>query len=201
MKGGVGKTTTAIHLAYWLAVEKKWNVVLCDDDRNRSVLKWEARAKGSGFDVPFIVTSLAKVAKAAKSAEIVIVDTQASIDDETLSDLAEDCDLVIVPTKPDIDSLAAAVETVDMIKSQQGSCRILLTDCPTGSSKAGERVEAELVKRGYPVLQQRIRRGAGVSHASLEGATLVQQSGNYRLPWLDYQKAFTEIYEVINGKD
>ena len=198
-KGGVGKTTSAIHFAYWASLQGL-KTVLIDDDSNRSSIKWHARTQQNPrFECPFTVASFAKIARAATGAELVVLDTQASITDETLKDLAEDCELIVIPSKPDIDSAAAAVETADKLKGYGGTYRLLLTDCPTGNSKTGAELQADLRAEGYTVIEQRIRRGEGVRHASLEGATLAQQRGNYRLPWRDYEAAFEEIYQVLEG--
>lgn len=196
-KGGVAKTTSAVHFAYWMAL-KDIPTVLIDDDANRTALKWLARSEGNPrFETPFTVATFAKMARAVQGAEMVVLDTQASIGDDDLQDLAEDCNLVIIPAKPDIDSAAAAVETANRIKKHKGTYRILLTDCPTGSSKSGAELAADLTGDGYQVIEQRIRRGEGIRHASLTGTTVAQQPSKYRGPWWDYQKAFAEIYELL----
>ncbi len=196
-KGGVAKSTSAIHFAYWVSL-RDVQTVLIDDDANRSALKWLARSEQNPkFECPFKVASFAKMARAVQGAEVVVLDTAASIDNDTIKDLADDCQLIVIPTKPDIDSAAAAVETADMVSGYGGCYRILLTDCPTGASKTGAELQADLQTDGYQVIEQRIRRGEGVRHASLEGATLAQQRGNYRMPWRDYERAFSEIYPLL----
>ena len=199
-KGGVAKTTTAIHLAYWLAL-KGHRVVLVDNDANRSALKWLARAEeNSKFTVPFKVVTFAKMAKAIAGADVIVLDTQASITVGELKDLAEDCELLVIPTKTDIDSAAAATETAESVVEYGGNYRLLITDAPTGSSKSGVELQVDLLEAGYKVLDARIRRGEGVRHASLTGATLAQQRGAYRLPWLDYEAAFQEIYDLLEDE-
>lgn len=198
-KGGVAKTTSAIHFAYWAALQGR-AVVLVDDDANRTAIKWLARAQENPkFEPPFTVATFAKMARAVAGKDLVVLDTQASIGDDDLKDLAEDCDLIVIPAKPDIDSAAAAVETAEKLQGYGGTYRILLTDCPTGSSKSGADLAADLVGDGYQVLKQRIRRGEGVRHASLAGATVAQQPSKYRGPWWDYQAVFTEIFESLRN--
>lgn len=191
-KGGVGKTTTAIHAAYWFA-SKGYQTALIDGDSNRTGLKWQARSEANEkFTAPFAIASLAKMAKAVQGAEVIIIDTAASIEDDDLKDLAEDCDLIIIPTKTDIDSAAAAIETADKASKYGGQYQILITDSPsTGSS--GAELQADLKEDGYQVFDRCIRRGEGVRHASLAGATLAQQRGGYRRPWLDYQEVFADV--------
>ena len=197
-KGGVAKSTSAIHFAYWLAVEG-YRVALIDDDANRTALKWVVRANDNPkFDPPFVVASFAKMAKAVGNGiDYVVLDTQASISDDDLKDLAEDSDLVVIPTKVDVDSASAAIETASEIVANGGEYRILLTDVLT-VGKAGVELAADLKGEGYQLLESSIRRGEGVRHASLAGSTLAQQRGSYRMPWNDYQQAFGEIFSLIN---
>lgn len=197
LKGGVGKTTTAIHAAYWFSIHG-WRTVLIDSDSNRTGLKWEARSKeNSKFELPFIVSSFQKMAKVAGDAQIIILDTAASIPDDDLKDLAEDCDLIVIPTKTDIDSATAATETADKTIKFGGSYKILITDSPSIGS-TGTELFSDLSEGGYQVFDRLIRRGEGVRHASLAGVTLAQQHGTYRRPWEDYEIAFKEIVSLLD---
>jgi len=56
-KGGVAKTTTAIHIAAYL--QKKGETLLVDGDPNRSATRWSKRGKG----LPFKVVSDQQAAK------------------------------------------------------------------------------------------------------------------------------------------
>ena len=120
-KGGVAKTTSAIHFTYWVAALKRLKAVLIDDARNQSALKWFSRSKeNTKFTPPFEVAPFTKIARASQGKEMVVLDTQAGISKEALQDLAEDCDLVVVPIKSDIDSLNSAVDTANVIKESGG---------------------------------------------------------------------------------
>jgi chromosome partitioning protein len=48
-KGGVGKTTTAVHVAAFL--QKEGDTLLVDGDPNRSATRWSRRGKGFPFKV------------------------------------------------------------------------------------------------------------------------------------------------------
>ena len=195
-KGGVAKTTSAIHYAYWLTLAD--NVVtLIDDDNNRTASNWADRAEeNSKFEVPFKIASFRSMSKAVSGADYVVIDSQASRTDDDLKDFAEDCDLVVIPTKPDINSARAATETADAIKRHGGHYRILIADVPSYNTTGAELAE-DLIADGYLLLERAIRRSEGVNHASLAGTTLKQMTGNYRRPWRDYEKVFNEIADII----
>jgi chromosome partitioning protein len=92
-KGGVGKTTTAIHLCQFFATRKpKRRVVLADGDPNRTAIDW---AESSQFDLPFsVVDASIDVPKY----DVLVVDTPARTEASELSDLIETSTLVVIPT-------------------------------------------------------------------------------------------------------
>ncbi|PZO22616.1 MAG: chromosome partitioning protein ParA [Leptolyngbya foveolarum] len=195
-KGGVGKTTSAIHFAYWLAING-YAVVLVDDDNNRTATNWAERAESNPkFDVPFKIVSFRAMSKAIGGADYVVIDSQASHTDDDLKDFAEDCNLVIIPTKADISSARAATETADAIVNSNGQYKILIADAP-GYNKNAKELRDDLVESGYSVFAKAIRRGEGVNHAALNGNTLAQMTGKYKMPWRDYETVFSEISELI----
>ena len=69
-KGGVGKTTTALHLATYL--QGLSDTLLVDGDLNRSALDWASRGH-----LPFKVVDEKQAVKFARSFDHIVIDTPA----------------------------------------------------------------------------------------------------------------------------
>ena len=76
-KGGVGKTTTAVHLAAYL--QKKAPSLLVDGDANRSATVWGKRG-----GLPFKVVDERQAARYAREYEHIVIDTEARPEEEDL---------------------------------------------------------------------------------------------------------------------
>jgi chromosome partitioning protein len=126
-KGGVGKTTTAIHLCQYFATCKpKRKVVLADGDPNRTAIDW---AESSQFDLPFAVVD---ASKDLPNYDLLIVDTPARTEPGDLADLIETSTIVVIPTKVDIFDVRATLALGYMLRPYPDKYRILLTGLPRG---------------------------------------------------------------------
>ena len=125
-KGGVGKTTTAIHIAAYLQTLAP--TLLVDNDPNRSSTGWANRSENG---LPFRVVDVNQSLKVGRDFEHVVFDTKARPDREELKTLAEGCDMMIIPTTPDAMSIEALMGTVDMLRTiGVGQFKILITITP-----------------------------------------------------------------------
>ena len=120
LKGGVGKTTTAVHLAAYL--QAKAPTLLIDADKNRSALVWSKDDK-----LPFYVASQAGSPGLIKKVTHIVIDTQARPEPEELEDLAKGSDLLILPTTPNHLDLDSTVKAVELLEPLKANYKVLLT--------------------------------------------------------------------------
>ena len=190
-KGGVGKSTTAIHLAAYFSLNAP--TLLVDGDPNRTSKAWAARGD---VQLPFAVADERQAMKMISAREWVIIDTPARPHSDDLTELAKGCDLLILPTCPDVLSLEPMLETVKDLGD--ASYRALLTIVPPKPSKEGEILRGDLLKEGIPVFKTMIRRSAGFPKAALEGVTIAEvKDKRMASVWSDYQALGDEIIELL----
>ena len=187
-KGGVGKSTSAIHLAAYL--QEKAPTLLIDGDVNRSVTNWASRGNPS-----FKVVDERQAAKYARSYEHIVIDTPARPSHDDLKSLADGCDLLIIPSSPDAFALDALMLTVDALADLDSDrYKILLTIIPPAPSKEGEKARASLTQAGLPVFKTGIRRFIAFQRAALLGVPVYEvDDPRANQGWQDYQEVGKEI--------
>lgn len=187
-KGGVGKSTTAIHLAAYLHTRAP--ALLVDGDANKSALKW-----AEAGNLPFRVVDDRSAAKAIRQFENVVIDTQARPSRDDLRALAAGCDLLIIPATPDALSLNALLLTVGELRAiKADSFRILLTIVPPFPSRAGDEAREALADADLPLFKGQIRRFVAFQKAALEGRLVSDVRDEHAADgWEDYQAIGKEL--------
>lgn len=187
-KGGVGKSTTAVHIAAYL--QTKARTVLVDSDPNRSVCGWAV--SGS---LPFEVIPLHQAARRTREFEHVVIDTNPGLRPDELKEVVEGCDLLVIPTTPDALSYQALNLTISQLQNIQGGrYQVLLTIIPPRPNRDGDEMRQELESRSIPIFKSGIRRFVAYQKAALAGVP-VNQADDPRAEeaWTDYLAVGKEI--------
>jgi chromosome partitioning protein len=117
VKGGVGKTTTAVYLAA-AAVERGWSpVTLVDSDRQASSAEWFDERPVDGVDL--VEAPSERTITRAMGAEdgLVVVDTPPG-DERIVRAALDRADSVVIPTRAGGVEFTRVATTVDMIDSK-----------------------------------------------------------------------------------
>ena len=189
-KGGVGKSTTAIHLATYFS--ERGPTILVDGDPNRTALGWHDRGQ-----LPFTVVDERQAMKVVSEGEYIIIDTPARPNSNDLAELAKGCDLLLLPTIPDVVSLEPMLATARAVGD--ANYRMVLTVVAPHPNKEGEVLRQDLVENDVPVLNTMIRRTVGFQKAALAGVPLRDLKGDTRLrsAWRDYVALGHEVREIL----
>lgn len=191
-KGGVGKTTTAMHLAAYFQTHGK--TVLLDGDLNRSATAWAGRGEKK---LPFDIVD-EQLSFTASDYRNFVIDTAARPAPAILKGLAEKVDLIVIPTTTDglsLDALSKTVEALQEVNVQK--FRILLTMVPPKPARDGEIARAAFEEAGLPVFAASIRQLKAFKTAGTLGMLVSDvKDPRAQLGWEDYAAVGKELRSI-----
>lgn len=197
-KGGVAKTTTAIHIAAYLHTLAP--TLLIDADVIRAATQWARRGNGEGF--PFRIVDETQGIKAAREYVNghVVIDTEANPSRVDFKEVAQGCDLLIIPAVPETTATDGLIYTLKSLR-EIGSdrYRILITKVRPKPNRDADKLRAELADAGITaIFQAEIPNLVAFDKASAQGVPVnaVKGDENASRGWAAYEAA---AKEMVNG--
>ncbi|MDX6382119.1 MAG: chromosome partitioning protein [Rubrobacteraceae bacterium] len=184
LKGGVGKTTTALYFAEAAKEEGRAPIVI-DADGERSALEWSSQGELSFEVVAVEKDALARQARLLeKEGRVVIIDTPPN-NREALWAASAVADHVVVPVAPtgvDVNRLRATLEVLLDVEAIKGKLDTSILFTRWDKRKRLAREAAELLDN-FPLLGARIR------------SLTRYEDGFGNSPWYleEYREAWTEV--------
>lgn len=175
-KGGVGKTTLAIHLAY-CAQKARRRAVVIDIDPQGSAADWNKTRAANGeppldiiqADISQLPAALA--AAEQRHAELTLIDTPGE-GENIAATVAKLADFILIPARPVYYDLASAAQSIVITRDSGTPFAVLFNHTPHGFTTV-DRARSLLEANHIPVLPDIIHLCAAFCH-SAEGSTVFE---------------------------
>ncbi|GAB4372317.1 MAG: ParA family partition ATPase [Elainellaceae cyanobacterium] len=202
-KGGVGKSSTAVHLAYWLS--QKSNTLLIDADAQQSSSIWY-KTLGIPCEIMQDPEELFEnIPVFADKHDAVVIDGPGSLSEVTKAILAR-CDLALVPCQPSGLDLHSSSKIIRFIKHAQElrsghpKAALFMSRATKGTVLLREAKEL-LSGQPVPLLNAVIYQRQCIADAPGQQSTVFQLSGAAAAEASsDYENLFKESLELLNDK-
>lgn len=178
-KGGVGKTTLAIHFAHALTL-KDYRVLLVDTDPQGSSLDWAAtREEPSpfqimGFDRPTVHKDLSGI---ARDYDHVVIDSPPRVADIARSAILA-ADLVVIPVQPSPYDVWAANDVISIIKEalvfKENLKTVFAINRKIVNTAIGRDVAKALEEFGFPILKTHVCQRVVFAESGTNGSTVLE---------------------------
>ncbi|MEA5568583.1 AAA family ATPase [Anabaena sp. UHCC 0399] len=200
-KGGVGKSTAAVHLAYWLSQRQK--TLMVDADAQQSSSVW-AKSLGLAYQVIQDPEDLfEKIPELATQYSALVIDAPGSLSETTKAILAR-CDLALVPCQASGLDLHSSHKILRFIKhatelrSGYPKAALFLSRATKGTVLERE-ARVALSATGTHLMKAAIYQKQCIADAPGQGCTVFQMSGKAATEAAaDYEALFQEALEVLN---
>jgi chromosome partitioning protein len=191
-KGGVCKTTTAVHLAAFL--NEAAPTVLFDADPTKNATAWsQRRAQESLF--PFRVAPSEASVRIAKDFEHKVIDSGQRPKEDELKLAVENSDLLVIPAVPsalDVDGLQQTLQALRRIGAQ--NYRVLITKVSPDMRPAAAELRQLLEAFGAPVFVSQIPRLKAFEKAAETGVVVSEVKDPMAdRAWRAYEAAGEEL--------
>ncbi|MGA9658711.1 MAG: AAA family ATPase [Asticcacaulis sp.] len=201
-KGGVGKTTIAVHIAV-AAAKSGYSVAIIDLDPQATAAQWadwRGAIEGEGDANPVVVAAPhARLAPTLKEAEkmgvdLVILDSPPAADSAAVA-AAKMADLVLIPTRASAFDLHAIKTTAELVRVAQKPAAVLLNAVPPRANSLIEEVATVIHSLQLSIAPVCLVDRAALRHAVINGLT----AGEYE-PAGKASGEVQKLYEWVCGR-
>ena len=203
-KGGTGKTTTSVHLAYWLS--QRGQVLVVDADAQQSSTTWLEDLNLSVEIINDPDDLFDRLPQLKAEYDFVVVDGPASMSETTRVILTR-ADMALVPCRPaglDMHSSNRVIRLIRQARDLRGGmpqAALFLNQAKKGTVLLRES-QAALAKGGIPLLDAVIYDRQVITDAPSQGEVVWQMSGSAaKGAATEFDQLFAEAWEKLSGEN